>query len=163
MIFSEFLCEAFNQQVLKELGNAEKYMQIASLFEDLQLNNLAEYFKKQSDDEKQHANKFVDHINNRIGGKVSLGDIPYPDSMPTNISQVGDFYVQAEQETTASIESLYDLALSNKSYIDLGFLKEMLDEQVEEEDSASRLSLKLNMTKDIVLFDQNFEGWFKWY
>lgn len=159
MILSDFLCEAFNQQILKELSNAEKYMQVASLFEDLQLSNLANYFKKQSDDEKQHANKFMNHVNDRIGGKVNLNEIIYsPTSVPTDVSLIGDFYIQAEQDTTASIENLYELALSEKSYIDLGFLTDMLQEQVEEEDVASKLAMNLKMTKDIVLFDQSFEG-----
>ena len=66
MKLSTGLCEAMCFQIQHELGNASKYMQIASYFENLQLTNISSYFKKQSDDEKQHANKFMNHINERI-------------------------------------------------------------------------------------------------
>jgi ferritin len=157
MRFSESLCEAFNQQILKEIGNSVKYMQIESYFEDLQLSNIAKYFRKQSDDEKQHANKFMNHINERTGGKVILGEIISPTLDINSLSDVAEIYVKAEEQTTDSIEGLYDLALTEKSYIDLGFLTEMLNEQIEEEDSASKLALNLEMVKDIVLFDATFE------
>jgi ferritin len=157
MRFSESLCEAFNQQILKEIGNSVKYMQIESYFEDLQLSNIAKYFRKQSDDEKQHANKFMNHINERTGGKVVLGEIISPTLDIKSLFDVAEIYVKAEEQTTDSIEGLYDLALTEKSYIDLGFLIEMLNEQIEEEDSASKLALNLEMVKDIVLFDATFE------
>ena len=158
MRLSESLCDAYNQQIIHEMGNSLKYMQVASYFEDLQLPNLADYFKKQSDDEKQHANKFMNHINERIGGKVSIGSVDVPKIELSDLSSVGDFYVSTEEETTKSIEGLYDVALLEKSYIDLGFLTDMLDEQIEEEDSASKLSLNLKMVKDIVTFDKTFKG-----
>lgn len=156
MKLSQSLCESYNQQISIELGNASKYMQIASYFEDLQLTNLSSYFKKQSDDEKQHANKFMDHINERVNGKVIIGEVDSPNLSLTDIISVGDSYLKIEEETTASIEGLYDLALSEKSYIDLGFLGSMLDEQLEEERDAQELSIKLKMVKDLVLFDATF-------
>lgn len=158
MKLSTSLCEALNFQIQHELGNSSKYMQIASYFEDLQLNNLSSYFKKQSDDEKQHANKFMNHINDRVGGKVSIGEVDSPNLSLTDITSVGDSYLKIEEETTASIEGLYDLALSEKSYIDLGFLNEMLSEQLEEESSAQKFMVKSRMTKDLVIFDATFSA-----
>ena len=157
MRLSETLCDALNQQIIHELTNASKYMQVASLFDDLQLTNLASYFRKQSDDEKQHANKFMNHINDRIGGKVTLQETPFQ-QVNLDIYSVGNFYIETEVNTTASIESLYDLAFSEKPYIDLSFLSDMLQEQVEEEDSASKLAMNLSMVKDFVIFDKTFEG-----
>jgi len=156
MKLSEVLNDALNQQIIHELTNSSKYMQIASFFEDLQLSNLANYFKKQSDDEKQHANKFMNHINERIGGKVTLQETPFFNLGLIDIYSVGAIYVEAEENTTASIESLYDLALNEKSYMDLGFLSDMLSEQVLEENEASRFTMNLSMVKDFVLFNSLF-------
>lgn len=156
MKLSTGLCEAMCFQIQHELGNASKYMQIASYFENLQLTNISSYFKKQSDDEKQHANKFMDHINERVGGKVIIGEVDSPNLSLTDIVSVGDSYLKIEEETTASIEGLYDLALSEKSYIDLGFLSDMLSEQLEEEDSAQKFMIKSRMTRDLVIFDATF-------
>jgi ferritin len=156
MRLQESLCEALNIQISKEIENSLKYMQIASYFEDLQLSKLSDYFKKQSDDEKQHANKFMQHINNRIGGKVEIGEVTSPKLPINSYVDVGKIYVETEEATTASIEDLYDLALSEKLFIDLGFLTDMLVEQVEEEDSASKFALNIQMVKDIVLFNNTF-------
>lgn len=157
MQLSQNLNDAFNQQVLIELGNQLKYMQIQSYFEDLQLKKLANFFKSQADGEKDHANLFMDHINDRNGGKVILGKVEEPNLNLTDIASVADVFVKIEQDTTTSIEDLFDAALSEKSYIDLPFLQKMLLEQVEEEDISQKIALNLKMTKDLVLFDQSLE------
>jgi ferritin len=154
---SQNLNDALNQQILKELSNQNRYMQIESYFENLQLKNLAKFFKTQSDGEHDHAHLFMDHINDRNGGFVTLDEVSSPNLNLTDIESVSEAYIQAEQDTTASIEELYDMALSEKSYIDLPFLSDMLQEQVEEEDISQRLGMNLRLTKDIVLFDATFE------
>lgn len=157
MKLSQSLNDAFNQQILHELRNFLVYKKIQNYFEDLQLKNLANYFSKQADDEKSHADMLINHVNDRIGGIVSIGDVK---SLPYEIrviEDVGKIYLIVEEETTKSIESLYDLALEGKSFIDLPFIQEMLAEQVKEEDEALELSAKLNMVKDLVLFDASME------
>lgn len=158
MKLSQTLNDAICQQILIELQNQNKYMQIQSYFEDMQLKNLADFFKTQSSGENEHANLFMNHLNDRNGGKVTLDDIDKPKTEFASISDVADFYVLTEQQTTESIESLYDLAFTEKSYIDLPFLSKMLDEQVEEEDTSQRFALNIKTVKDIVLFDATFKG-----
>jgi ferritin len=158
MKLSQNLNDALNSQISIEYGNELKYAQIQSYFEDLQLKNLANFFKKQASGENDHANLFLDHINDRNCGKVILGEVDSPKYNFNSIEDIADFYVLTEQQTTESIESLYGLALSEMSFIDLPFLQTMLSEQVEEEDTSLRLALNLKMVKDIVLFDATFEG-----
>jgi ferritin len=154
---SENLNDALNQQIMIELLNQNKYMQIQSLFEDMQLKNLAKFFKEQSAGENSHANLFMDYVNDRTGGKVKIEEVNAPIIDFTDINSIADFYVLTEQQTTESIESLYNLALEEKSYIDLGFLTKMLDEQVEEEDTSVAFATKIKAVKDVVLFDATWE------
>ena len=158
MKLSQNLNDAICQQIIIELGNQNKYMQIQSLFEDMQLKNLAKFFKEQSAGENGHANLFMDHLNDRNGGKVTIGEVNAPMINFSDINSIADFYVLTEQQTTESIESLYNLAFEEGSYIDLDFLQSMLKEQVEEEDTSQRIATNLKMTKDLVLFDATFEG-----
>jgi ferritin len=153
MILSQNLCDALNQQILHELGNVTKYMQINSYFENLQLKNLAKYFLARSQEEKGHADKFMNYINDRTGGLVTIGEVQEPNLALTDPASIGVAFVQIEENTTLSIESIFDLALGEKSYLDLPFLQEMLSEQVGEEDEANEFALKIKMVKDIVLFD----------
>jgi ferritin len=153
---SQNLNDAINAQILIELGNQNKYMQIQSLFEDMQLKNLAKFFKEQSAGENSHANLFMNHLNDRNGGKVTIGEVNAPVIDFSDINSIADFYVLTEQQTTESIESLYNLAFEEGSYIDLPFLSTLLQEQIEEEDISQRVAMNLKMTKDIVLFDATF-------
>jgi ferritin len=155
---SQELNEVLNLQISHELRNVTKYMQIASFFENLQLKNLAKYFKDQSNQEKEHADKFMQHINDRIGGMVSLEEIDSPNLKLFDVSTVADAFVDTEVATTESIEAIYSLAFDEKSFIDLPFLMDMLNEQVEEEDSAQAFAEKVKASKDLVLFDATFGG-----
>lgn len=157
MKFSQELNDAFCQQILIELGNQNKYMQVQSYFEDLQLKNLANFFKSQASGENDHANLFLNHVNDRFGGKVTIGEVNAPMVSFSSPEQVGEFYLLTEQQTTESIESLYELALSERSYIDLPFLQNLLSEQVEEEDTSQKFALNIKMAKDLVLFDATFK------
>jgi ferritin len=157
MNLSPSLNDALNQQVVHEYKNQLIYAQLESKFEDLQLTKIAKYFRERSAEEKTHADKFIAHINARTGGKVNIGEVPAPDLLISDVSGVGDLYVQTEEGTTESIESIYELAHEEKSYIDCPFLLEMLSEQVSEEDEANEFSLKAKNVKDLVLWDASFE------
>lgn len=157
MKLSQELNDALNEQITHELLNSNSYAQLESYFEDLQLKNLATYFRNQSLHEKEHANKFIKYINDRTGGKVSIGEVPSPILVLNSIEDVANEYIRIEESTTESIEEIYNLAFDNKSFVDLPFLSEMLHEQVEEEDSAQEFALKIRMVKDLVLFDATFE------
>jgi len=154
MELSPGLNEALNQQILMEMHNQLVYMQISSHFEDLQLKNLAKYFEEQAKQEGEHAYKFMNYVNDRAGGKVSLGTVNMEALSFSTLEEVAKKYILAEEETTQSIEEIYDLAFFEKSYIDLGFIQEMLIEQVEEEDAAQNFGANLLGTNDIVLFDK---------
>jgi ferritin len=157
MKLSEQINEVLNNQIVHELKNSSIYLQIASFFEDLQLKNIAEYFKKNSQHEYDHAQKFIQHINDRTGGKVIIGEIDAPSLNISNIADVGDIYISIEENTTEAIEEIMDLVIEQKSYIDQQFILDMLAEQIEEEDVANEFATKLKMTKDYVLFDATFE------
>lgn len=155
MKLTETLNEAFCMQVSHEYRNQQMYMQIASYFDTLQLKNLAKYFYDQATHEKEHGDKFVQYINSRIGGKYQWIPIRPLENLD-NINAIAEGYVKLEQSTTDSIESLYQLAFEEGSYMDLSFIMGFLTEQVEEEDSAEEFRLKIENCKDVVLFDATF-------
>ena len=153
MRLSNELNEALNFQVLHEYRNMHIYKMIEAYFEDLQLINIAKYFAEQAAHENDHAIMFFNYINERTGGEILLLrnlDISFDFS---NLSSIMDTYIRVEEETTASIEEIYGLAFNQNSFVDLGFLQKMLNEQVEEEDSANKFSTKIRAVKDLVLFD----------
>jgi len=157
MNISPSLNDIFNQQIIHEYRNQLIYTQIESLFEVLQLKNIAKYFHEQSEHEKGHGDMIVQYLNDRTGGKVNIGEVDAPEISEFDLENIASMYVSVEEGTTESLESIYEFALENKSFIDLPFLSDMLKEQVEEEDSANVFALNIKMVKDLVLFDKSFE------
>jgi ferritin len=158
MNLSQSLNEAFNEQIIKEYSNVLAYAQLQSYFENLMLTKIAKFFGDRSNEEKTHADKFMAHINARTGGKVILGEVPAPPNVQfMDIPAIGALYAQRERDTTVSIESIYDLASEEKSYIDLPFLLDMVGEQVQEEDESREFEVKAKTVKDYVLWDATFE------
>lgn len=158
MKLSTRLNELLNQQVAHELRNSNIYLQMSSIFEDYKLTNLASFFKKLSVEEKEHAQMFVNHLNSRTGGKVSISEIESPNVSETSFDQLGKLYVETEELTTEKIEEIMSVVRSESSYIDEPFILHMLGEQVQEEDEATIFYNRIQMVQDIVLFDATFGG-----
>merc|ERR1712168_1248225 len=70
---------AINKQINMELYASYVYMSMGHYFErdDVALHGLAKFFKKESDEEREHAQKFMEYQNKR-GGRVLLQPIAAP-------------------------------------------------------------------------------------
>lgn len=156
MKLSQELNDAMCQQVAEEISNSIKYLSVASAFENLQLKHLSKYFMNQSNHEKSHADKFLQYINDRTGGNFKMPELDSISIDVSSIESIAFSYVKLEEQTSDSIEDLYSLAISEKSYMDLAFLQSMLQEQVEEENQAIEFQERITKTKDLVIFDATF-------
>lgn len=156
MKLSEKLNTMFNTQVTHERKNNAIYLQIGSYFEDMQLIKLANFFMSQAEQENGHAKKVVDHLNNRVGGKVTVQAVEAPSIVINSTKDIADLYLKTEIETTKALESIYKVAMDEGSFIDLTFLHQMLEEQIEEEDLAAQFALQIQMCKDLVLYNNTF-------
>lgn len=75
-------CEAFiNKQINMELYASYVYLSMSYYFarDDVALHGFAKYFKKNSDEERDHAQKFMEYQNSR-GGRIVLQDVAKPSS-----------------------------------------------------------------------------------
>ena len=131
MLISRELASAFNEQIGHEFGASMQYVSIAAHFQQRQLQMLAKLFFEQSDEEKQHAMKFVKYL---LDTKAELKIPAIPAPVPTFAS--AEAAVQAalkwEQEVTAQITGLMDLAVKQNDYLAQSFLQWFIDEQLEE-------------------------------
>ncbi|NIW85395.1 MAG: ferritin, partial [Gammaproteobacteria bacterium] len=59
MMISQALNDALNNQIEAELGAHIQYLAIAHYFESRSLDNLAEFFYNQGEEEKFHALKII--------------------------------------------------------------------------------------------------------
>ena len=75
MLLSEKINHAFNEQIGHELGNSHQYLAIAAYFERESLFGLAKIYSTQSEEERDHAMKFVKFLLD-AGGKVVIPAVP---------------------------------------------------------------------------------------
>src|SRR5688500_11552988 len=77
MLISKKMNEAINRQICYEFSAMLQYVAIASHFVEESVHQLAAYFYRQADEERDHAMRFVKYLLD-AGGHVEVGDIPAP-------------------------------------------------------------------------------------
>jgi len=104
--------EGINKQINLELYASYVYMSMAYYFDrdDVALNGFHKFFNKQSDEEREHAQKLM-HYQNMRGGRVLLGDIKKPvvDEWGTALNAI-ESALQLEKTVNQSLLDLHKLA-----------------------------------------------------
>ena len=147
MELSKKMQDAINEQIKEELASAYIYLSMAAYCESINLPGFAHWMQAQSNEEMEHAMKFYGHVNER-GGRVVLHALEQP---PTEFEGPRDVFEKTlahEQYITDRIHKLYALAVEENDYASLGILQWFVDEQVEEENSATEILEILKMIGD---------------
>ena len=148
---------ALNEQIKNELYSAYIYLSMSAYFESINLPGFANWMRKQSQEEVNHAMKIFDFIHER-GGRVELQAIDQPPVSFESPLKVFEMALEHEKKVTAMIHDLYKLAEEEKDYPTQVMLHWFIDEQVEEEKSASDLVEQLKRIGDdgvgLLLLDQ---------
>lgn len=128
-------CEkALNKQINLELYASYVYLSMAYHFdrEDVALPGLTNYFKKASEEERNHAMKFMTYQNKR-GGRIELTDIKTPakNDWGTGKDAMSEA-LSLEKLVNESLLELHTLASGHNDPNFLDFLEtEFLQEQVD--------------------------------
>jgi bacterioferritin B len=131
MLASQKLIDALNAQVGREMGASMQYLAIAAYFDRQTLNELARFFFRQSDEERDHALRFLRFIL-EAGGEVRLPSIEAPRSKLGSAEECVRLSLEWEKEVTDQIYELVELAKKERNYIALRFLDWFVSEQLEE-------------------------------
>src|SRR5215203_3129070 len=136
--------DATGDQIKHELYSAYLYLSMAASFEAANLTGFAHWMRQQSREELVHAMKFFDFLLDR-GEHVELQAIEAP---PYAFRSPLDTFEQAlehEKEITARINTLYELAVQENDYPAQVLLSWFVEEQVEEEKTATEIVERLRM------------------
>jgi ferritin len=128
---SEQLFAAFNQQVGNEMGASMQYISIAAYFDQEGLGGLARFFYRQSEEEREHAMKFVNFVVD-AGGPLRIPEIAAARSEFASASDAVQAALEWEKEVTQQIYGLVEIAKEDSNYIAMRFLDWFVDEQFEE-------------------------------
>jgi len=127
-------CEAgINRQINMELYASYTYQSMAFYFDrdDVALPGFSKYFSKASEEEREHAEKFMKYQNKR-GGRVVLQDIKKPDrdEWGTGLEAM-QIALQLEKSVNQSLLDLHKVSTSHDDPQMCDFLEtEYLEEQV---------------------------------
>jgi len=134
---------AINKQINMELYASYVYLDMAFHFDrdDIALEGFHDFLKKQSDEEREHAQKLMTYQNKR-GGRIVLKDIKSPDAKDYGISHIKalEDALALERKVNESLLALHKVAGDNNDPHLCDFLEEeFLDEQVESINEISKL------------------------
>lgn len=143
-MLNETIQQAINKQITFEFAASHNYMAMAAYFEDRNLPGFAHWFHIQSNEEREHALRFFNYVNDR-NGRVHLEAIPEPQSEFSSPLDALEQALAHEQRVTAAINTIYALAARESDFATMSMLQWFLDEQVEEEKSADDIIQQLKL------------------
>ena len=138
MLISRELADAFNAQIGNELGASLQYISIAAHFRQRHLTLLAKLFMEQSDEERQHAQKFIDYLLD-TKADLRIPAIAAPKPTFASAEEAVSAALQWENDVTAQVTRLMDQAVKENDYLAQSFLQWFIDEQLEEVVKMDRL------------------------
>jgi len=138
MKISKKLNDAINTQIGEELYASNGYANMAAYFDSVGLARLSALYFKQSEEEREHALKFV-HYLLEVEGEVAIPAVKAATSQFESVKAALESAMVWEKDVTERINRLMDLAIEEKDYATQDFLRWYVTEQVEEEANVSHL------------------------
>lgn len=151
--------KALNEQIKHEFYSSYLYLAIASYFDNIPLDGMYKWFKKQAEEEHEHGMKIYHYINDR-NMQVDLQAIDKPPAKFKSVEQIFEMALAHEKKVTHWINEIYEMALKEKDHATAVFLQWFITEQVEEEKNAQDNLDQIKLIGDdkaaLFVIDQNF-------
>ncbi len=138
------ISKAFNEQIMHEFYSAYLYLSMAGWLESEGFEGMGRWMRVQAMEEMTHAMKFFDHILER-GGEPALLAIEKPPVKWDSPLKAFEDALDHEKFISGKINGLMTLSLAESDHASRTMLQWFVDEQVEEEDNASRNVYNIKM------------------
>jgi ferritin len=135
---------ALNEQITQEFYASQSYLSMSAHFETTGFAGFARWMRIQADEERTHALRIFDFVNDR-DGRVTLGTINAPPSNFASPLEVFEAALAHERKVSAMIGELYRLSMEEADYPTQVMLQWFVNEQVEEEKTARHAIASLDM------------------
>ena len=150
-MISEKLQNAINEQITAEMWSANLYLSMSFYFEKEGFSGFANWMKKQSQEELEHAYVMADYIIKRGGvAKVDKIDV-VPSGWGTPL-EVFEHVYKHECHVSKMIDELVSVASAERDNATQDFLWGFVREQVEEEATAQGIVDKIKKAGDAGIF-----------
>lgn len=152
---SERFIDALNDQIAREFAAAHQYTAIAAHYAQETFPQLAGFFYRQADEEREHALKMVNYLLD-TDSPVRFGEVAAPQ---TNFSDhIAPIRLALDQEksVTVAISNLFAVARETNDFRSEQFLQWFLEEQTEEESSMSDLLAVAERTASVPMLLEEY-------
>lgn len=140
----EKLQTLLNAQVNNEHGAALIYTQLAYEMDNLSFPGMRDWFFKQAEEEREHAQKFAEHLLDR-GYRVELEDIQVGSVKAATPLDAFEASLAHEQKVSEQIREIARTADAAGDLDSRGLINWFLEEQVEEESTVSEIIDQLKL------------------
>lgn len=155
MIINSRSVVAMNAQIQSEFGASAQYIAIAVYFDEEGLPDLANFFYRQSEEEREHAMKFV-HFLLEAGAKPIIPGLPKMRNEFDSAADAVQFALDQEIKVTNQINNIMQIATEENDFTSQNFLQWFIEEQVEEVDSMSTLLQTIKHAGGTMLLVEDF-------
>ena len=138
----EKLLTKMNEQITHEFFSAHYYLAMAAYFMKDDLDGFANFFIVQAEEERSHAMKFFNFINDQ-GAEAVITGFKDPKRDFNSAEEIFTLALEHEKLVSSLINDLMAEAQEEKHYPSISFLQWFIDEQVEEEASMGKLLNKV--------------------
>jgi ferritin len=138
MLLSDQLQAAMNEQIGNEFAASLQYVALASYFDREDLKELAGFFYRQAEEEREHALKLV-HFVVDADGMVHIPAVPAPRTSFRSAEEAVAHALAGEERVTEQIYGLVEIANRDANHIAVRFLDWFVNEQFEEVGTMSSL------------------------
>lgn len=137
-MISKKMQEAINAQINAEMWSAYLYLAMSMDATDKGYKGVANWFRKQYEEEMEHAFKFVGYLNDQMA-RVELKPIAEVPTQWESPLHMFEETLKHEKVVTGLINDLYALATKEKDYATTIFMQWYVTEQIEEEANAQEI------------------------
>jgi len=131
-MISEKMTEALNEQIGMEAFASFLYLSMASWCNYKGLNGCAQFFQRQSEEEREHMLRIYNYLSEMDVYAIT----PAVDKVPDDFESIQAIFKETykhEQTVTQAIFNLTDIASSENDHSTFNFLQWYIEEQREEE------------------------------
>lgn len=142
----------FNSQITNELAASQLYLSASIWCEEREFVGMANYMRRESDEERNHALALIDFANKREI-PIELDVIPAPISKWTTLEDLWGNLLDCEKANTAALYSMADAAQACHDHAVTTLLMPFHSEQVESEGNLKTILAKVreeNLTPGLV-------------
>ena len=146
-MLSDKLQKALSDQVNAEYHSAYIYLAMSASADQMGLKGAAHWLFAQAQEEMAHGTQIYQYILER-GALPTFAAIDLPPTNHTSIHEMFEMVFAHEQKVTKSINAIATLAMQEHDHACYQFMMWFVNEQVEEEASASDILDKLKFIGD---------------